>query len=286
MSKNNNKMVDLGFHLSIAHSMSNAPIEARTKGYGVFQLFVSSSRSWHVKTISKEEVLSFKQASESFKDKIFTHAPYLANPSSPDHLSREKSVNQLIGNAKNCEQIGIRYMVVHMGSHLGKGINEGISNLSKSISSIITATSSVVVLLENSAGYTNSVGSKMSEIGEALAAVDNKRIGVCIDTCHAFAAGYNIATLEGTKKLMEEVKEHIGINKVALVHFNDAKFECGSGLDRHWHIGKGRIGIAGFKNFFRQNTLTTSSYIMETPINEDGDNDYNFKAAMSILSEY
>ncbi|EQD30316.1 apurinic endonuclease Apn1 [mine drainage metagenome] len=139
------------------------------------------------------------------------------------------------------------------------------------------------ILLENSAGYTNSLGSKIEEIGDIIKDVGSNRVGMCLDTCHTFAAGYDISSKAGAADLMDEIDMHVGLGRVKLVHLNDAKFELGSGLDRHWHIGKGHIGIKGFVNFFSSSRLPTECFVMETPENDEGNGATDMRAVFKIM---
>ncbi len=277
--------IKFGFHLSIAGNISNAPKEALSMDYGTFQIFVSNPRSWNVKAIDENSALEFKEISLAFKKSIFAHAPYLANPSSPKAEILKKSINLLKGNIDNCSMLGIPYLVVHIGSHLGSGYNAGLNSIIKSIPKVLDNTNNdVTILLENSSGYKNSMGSKISEISEILKNINSKRVGVCIDTCHAFAAGYDIRTPEGMRIFMSEIDSGFGFDRVKLIHLNDAKFDCNSGLDRHWHIGQGRIGIDGFTNFFKMNKMDSKCFVMELPTDVYGDNSKNLKAVKSIIN--
>ncbi len=276
-------MLRFGFHMSIAGSVANAPREAVLHGYPVFQMFTTSSRSWLNSKIDSNASSEFRDMVRRNSLEPFAHIPYLCNPGSPNGDVYSKSRKMLIDNMGNCESLGIKYLVVHMGSHLGKGFDEIGDRLTDTIMHALRRSTSTHILLENSAGYNNSVGSHMKEIGNIIESVGDKRVGVCLDTCHAFAAGYDIASKKGTSSLMDEIEESFGIDKIKLVHLNDAKFPLGSGLDRHWHIGKGHIGMKGFANFFRISRLTADCFVMETPENTDGDDHTNMQAVSKIM---
>ena len=276
-------MLRFGFHMSIAGSVANAPREAVLHGYPVFQMFTTSSRSWLNSKIDSNASSEFRDMVRRNSLEPFAHIPYLCNPGSPNEDVYSKSRKMLIDNMGNCESLGIKYLVVHMGSHLGKGFDEIGDRLTDTIMHALRRSASTHILLENSAGYNNSVGSHMKEIGNIIESVGDKRVGVCLDTCHAFAAGYDIASKKGTSSLMDEIEESFGIDKIKLVHLNDAKFPLGSGLDRHWHIGKGHIGMKGFANFFRISRLTADCFVMETPENTDGDDHTNMQAVSKIM---
>ncbi len=284
MTKIEQNRIKFGFHLSIAGAIANAPNEAKSMHYGTFQIFVSNPRSWNVKEIDDKRAEEFKTAAKEFGKNIFAHAPYLANPSSPDKEMLEKSINLLKGNVANCSKLEIPHLVVHIGSHLGKGYDMGIKSIVYSIRNVIdNSDDNVAILLENSSGYKNSMGSNMIEISDIIKRIDRSRVGVCIDTCHAFAAGYDLRTND-VDRLMNEIKNGFGLDKVKLIHFNDAKFDCSSGLDRHWHIGKGMIGMEGFRNFFSRNKIKSDCFVMELPIDKYGNNEQNLSIAKELSS--
>ncbi len=261
----------IGFHLSIQGGISNAAREAMEMRYGAFQLFVTSSRSWAVNEIAADEAERFRDLVSQSGTIPFAHAPYLCNPSSPRSEIRSKTIASLKGNIRNCSLAGVHYLVVHIGSHLGSGLEAALTGIEDSIGSVLSAHGDVELLLENSAGYNNSVGSSFGEIGRIIDTAGDGRVGVCLDTCHAFAAGYDISTKEGTERLMGEIEEYVGLGRVKLLHLNDSRFPLGSGKDRHWNIGKGYIGQRGFSNFFSANRLGTDCFVMEVPVAAERD---------------
>lgn len=274
-------MIKAGFHLSISGGICNAPIEAAAAGYGAMQLFVSSTRSWQHTKISEEDASRFKELSKDLD--IIVHVPYLCNPSSPNEDVWNKSQHMLQNNLLACEMLKIDSLVVHIGSHLGKGIGYGISRAVKMLGNSIDCARSVDILLENSAGYQNSVGSKFSEIGEIIESIGSNRVNMCLDTCHAFAAGYDISNKPGVDNMVQNINEHVGIRRMKFVHLNDSKYPINSGRDRHFHISKGYIGRAGFDNLFFNEAFRSGSYIMETPIDPLGNNDTNMSEFASIM---
>ncbi len=278
-------MIRLGFHMSIAGSVANSAHDAATLGYSAFQIFTTSSRSWKHNRPSSNDAEEFRSIVEQYGMVPNAHVPYLCNPSSPDKETRKKSLAMLVANMENCNELGIKHLVVHMGSHLGKGTDVGLSNLADTVTSALDSVDKVMLLLENSAGYTNSVGSSFSEIGHALSMCSSKRVGLCLDTCHAFAAGYDFTAPDASKSAFDELRKHVGEEKLLLFHLNDAKFPIGSGLDRHWHIGKGFIGEKGFMNLFSEKITSSSIFIMETPENADGNDASNLAAAERIISK-
>jgi deoxyribonuclease-4 len=271
--------------MSIAGSVANAPLSAGMHGYKAFQLFTSSSRSWEGRELEPKEVSEFSSYLKSYDLVPFAHIPYLCNPASANPEVHKKSIDMLVENLHRCMELGIGGIVVHMGSHLGEGFDKGLENTRKALSFALDHSNGVSILLENSAGYRNSMGSKFDEIGAVIDTIGSDRLGVCLDTCHAFAAGYDIRTEAAVDKTVAEFDSNIGIGRLKLVHLNDSRFGLGEGLDRHWHIGKGRIGINGFISLFKNKSFTKGSFIMETPINGEGDEKTNMKATLSAIKK-
>jgi len=274
-----------GFHLSIKGGILNAAKVAEYKKYRTFQLFVSNPRSWQVTHAINDNASQFHSINTSSDILPFAHMPYLCNIASPRQEIIERSIGSAIANIDECNRLGIDYLVFHMGSHLGKGSEAGQQRIVKTLSSIIESTKRCNILLENSAGYKNSMGSKISDIASVINILDSKRIGVCLDTCHLYAAGYDLRSSNAVESLCEEFDSSIGIDKLKLVHLNDSKYKLGSGLDRHWHIGKGYIGRAGFINIFKSRLFRSGPFVMETPYNSEGTESYNFEAATSLYKE-
>jgi deoxyribonuclease-4 len=273
--------IRLGFHLSVAGSFSNAPKEAKQEGYTAFQIFSSTPRTWKAPALQPENAKEFAEINAKEDIIPFAHVPYLCNPSSTNASVQKKSTALLIDSIRRCDMLGIEGLVVHIGSHLGLGIDQGLTSAYDTFSKALASEGKVKILLENTAGYTNSVGSKFYEIGKIIDELSSKRLGVCFDTCHAFAAGYDLRTDEAVAKTVEEFDNAIGVHKIGLVHLNDAKFALGSGLDRHWHIGMGEIGHSGFVSLFQNHAFRKGSFVMETP----GDRSLDFKNTSEIVAE-
>lgn len=278
-------MISLGFHLSIAGSVANAPAEAATEGYSAFQIFTTSSRSWANSDIEEKDAQEFAKILKANSLKPYAHVPYLCNPSSSKSEVYNNSSKMLINNINNCNALGIGHLVIHLGSHLGSGTENGIDNACRLLAHAIDVTERVEILLENGAGYKNSVGSKFGEIGRIMDSVGSDRVGVCFDTCHAFAAGYDMRDDGAVERTMEEFDNSVKMSRIRLVHLNDAKFELGSGRDRHWHIGKGYIGRKGFVGVFRNRAFRSGSFIMELPEDNEGNHVQDMEAITSIIKE-
>lgn len=275
----------LGFHLSVQGNVANAPMEAMQSNYRAFQIFVTNPRSWSVTDISGDSAAGFRRLVRESGAVPFAHMPYLCNPSSPRREVLERSIGALKGNMRNCETLGVRYLVAHVGSHLGSGAEAAMHTLTGALSEAMGACTGVDILLENSSGYRNSMGSSMDELGRMIDSVGSSRLGVCLDTCHAYANGYDVSSRKGTIALMDEIESSFGLDKVKLVHLNDSRYELGSKLDRHWNIGKGHIGRKGFVQFFGNSRLKTDYFVMETPVSSDRDRSSDMRAALRAMRE-
>ncbi|MGC8651685.1 MAG: deoxyribonuclease IV [Candidatus Micrarchaeia archaeon] len=274
-----------GFHLSIRGGVLSAASEAARKNYRAFQLFVSNPRSWSVTHSPSEQATRFAESNSTHNIMAFAHMPYLCNLSSPRKNIAAKSIESAIENINECNALNVRYLVFHMGSHLGAGRSVGMANIIKALGSILDRSKHCDLLLENSAGYNNSMGSKINEMAEVLEAIDSKRLGICLDTCHLFAAGYDLRDEKAVARLDGEFMRLIGAKKLKLVHLNDSRFGLGSGLDRHWHIGRGYIGRAGFINVFKSKVLGNGPFIMETPYENERSEEMNLSAALNFYRE-
>jgi deoxyribonuclease IV len=278
-------MIRLGFHLSIAGALANSATEAKNRDYEAFQIFTTSARSWKNSSIESLDRDNFVRSTKENNLTPFAHIPYLCNPASTNALVYEKSRGMLVDNIKNCELLGIDGLVIHLGSHLGKGIDIGIANICDTVGFALDSTKKVNILLENGSGYKNCVGSKFSEIGKIIDTVGSERVGVCFDTCHAFAAGYDMRSDDAVDKTMREFGDNIKLSRLQLIHLNDAKHPLGSGLDRHFHIGKGNIGREGFISIFRNRAFSSGCFVMELPEDSEGSHLDDIRAAKSIIKE-
>ena len=257
----------IGFHVSIDGSVDKAADRAADLGCNTFQIFTRNPRQWHSTELATKTA---KQFSDKVKNygmvPVFAHMPYLPNLASPRDEVYEKSVKTLTSELKRCKQLEIPYLVTHLGSHLGAGMQTGFTRLIDGINQAISsAGGGVVLLLENTAGTRNSMGSTLEDIQhiiERLAHSD--RVGVCFDTSHAFAAGYDLRTEEAVEATARKIDDVISFERLKLVHLNDSKGDFNSGIDRHEHIGMGMIGEEGFRSILASR-LGKLPLIMETP---------------------
>lgn len=263
----------LGVHVSISGSIDRAVDRAAEMGCNTFQIFTRNPRGWRFKGMDQKEVEHFTRKLEVHKmDPVFGHMPYLPNLASPKEEVYEKSVVSLTAELRRCAKLRIPYLVTHLGSHLGAGASVGLQRVINAINqSIYKAEGRVMLLLENTAGTKNSVGSSFEDLRSIIDQLaEPHRIGVCFDTCHGFAAGYDLRTEGAVEATIEKFDEVLGLERLKLVHLNDCKGELSSHVDRHEHIGMGKIGEDGFRKILRSR-LGRLPLILETPVDKRRD---------------
>ena len=266
-------MVRVGVHVSIAGSLDLAVDRAKNAGCDVFQQFSRNPRGWAYKPLSDEDCDTYRAKIKATGIIPVDHMPYLPNLASPKPEIYEKSVPALAAELDRCGKLGIPYLVTHLGHHLGDGIAGGRARVIRAINTAIDGSdNSVMLLLENTAGEKNSVGSSFEHIRGIIDGLSApERIGICFDTCHAFAAGYELMTDEGIADTLAQFDEQVGIRNLKVVHLNDTKADKGSGLDRHEHIGMGFIGEDGFRRILHHPAFKDLPLVCETPVDDRRD---------------
>ena len=262
--------VRIGFHMSIRGSIDRAVDRALEIGCNTLQIFTRNPRGWFARPLEYDEIKYFIMKVEKNDVRpVFAHMPYLPNLASPKSDVYSKSVEVLIAEIKRCEILKIPYLVTHLGSHLGLGSKIGLENVVRAIDrSFSVASEKVMLLLENTAGTRNGVGGSFRDLQyiiERTAYPD--KIGICFDTCHAFAAGYDIKTGEGIERTIKAIDETFGFSWIKLVHLNDSRGGLNSRIDRHEHIGLGKIGEEGFRNILKSRFVRLP-LILETPVDD------------------
>ena len=260
-------MVNVGVHISIAGSLDLAVDRAKDAGCDVFQMFSRNPRGWGFAPLSNDTLSAFTVKIRSSGIIPVVHMPYLPNLASPKHDIYEKSVAALSAELDRCARLDVPYLVTHLGHHLGDGLAGGRARVIRAINTALeTSDNNVILLLENTAGEKNSLGSSFEHIRGIMDGVEkNNRIGVCLDTCHAFAAGYELRTKTGISQTLAQFEDNIGIEYLRIIHLNDSKGDLGSSLDRHEHIGMGFIGVDGFRYMLHNPVLSVLPLICETP---------------------
>lgn len=260
----------IGLHVSIAGTIDKSVNRALEKGCSTFQIFSRNPRGWRSRKLGHVEIESFKaKVRKSGTWPVFIHTPYLLNLASPKVDVYQKSVEALKDELRRAECLGAPYVVTHLGSHLGYGKREGLRRIVDAINdSFREVENHTVLLLENTAGTRNSMGSSFEDIEAIASRVDDKTsLGVCFDTCHAFAAGYDLVSRPAVEYTLQRFDKVIGLEKLKVVHLNDSKGGLGSRIDRHEHIGMGRIGEKGFRNILKSK-LGQLPLILETPVDK------------------
>lgn len=282
-------MVQVGCHVSIAGSIDRAVGRASERGCDTFQIFSRNPRGWRAKEIDPLTADAFQAALDaSGIGPVVDHMPYLPNLASPDDKIYEKSVTALTGELRRCELLGIPYLVTHLGHHRGSGTDAGQERVIAAINRALTdaGVEGVMLLLENTAGEKNSVGTTIADLSQIMEGIDaREQIGICFDTCHAFAAGYDLRTAEGIDAVFGELDDQIGLEHLRVVHLNDSKGDLGGGLDRHEHIGLGAIGEEGFRYILHHPAVRDLPLICETPVDERRDDAGNIAMVRELAGE-
>lgn len=265
--------MNLGAHMSIAGGVHMALRRARGIGCAAVQLFVKSSNQWRAKPLTAGEIGLFREESAAFRPGfVIAHASYLVNIASPEPELRARSEQALRIELERCSVLGIPYLVLHPGSHRGAGLEEGIARVADTLDRLLEATevNGVSVLIETTAGTGNIIGSTFEELAAIIERSRRRdRLGVCFDTCHAFAAGYDIRTARAWMTTMRRFDETVGLGLLRAFHLNDSKTPLGGRRDRHAHIGEGEIGERGFSNLMRDTRFDDRPMILETPKGPD-----------------
>ncbi|BHH85755.1 deoxyribonuclease IV [Desulforhopalus sp. 52FAK] len=258
----------LGAHESVAGGIYRAFERIEQVGGDSLQIFTRNQRQWSPKSLAQEEVELYKDAHEkSGNIPVSSHASYLINLATAKDELLEKSINSLVLEFQRCHDLGIPHVVMHPGSHGGDGVEVGLERFVRGLDKAYKKSGlEVTLLLETTAGQGTSLGARFEEIAYII---DNSEfpelLGVCVDTCHIFAAGYELRTEDGYRETMEDLDNSFGSERVKFFHLNDSKKELGSRVDRHEHIGKGEIGIAGFKNVLTDQRFSGLPMTLETP---------------------
>ena len=282
-------MLRLGAHESIAGGLYKAFDRARSVSCDAVQIFVKSNRAWAVKPLTDEDVARFRaRAEETGIRPVVGHASYLLNPATPDETLWTRSRDTLIVELERCEALGVPYLVLHPGSHVGAGEEAGLARVARALGQVHAATPGfrAQILLETTAGQGTNLGYCFEHLVWLMNhAPEGGRLGVCLDTCHAFAAGYELRTPAGYAATMEAFERTVGLEQLKAIHLNDCKGDLGSRRDRHEHIGQGGIGLDGFRHVVNDPRLAGLPGLLETPKGEDLHEDRENLAVLRSLCE-
>lgn len=277
----------MGVHVSIAGGLDKAVDRAEDRGCDLFQIFSRNPRGWRSKDLSEDDVAKFlaKMGSSGLLMAV-DHMPYLPNLASPKDDVYSKSLDFLSTELDRCRRLCIPYLVTHLGSHLGSGHEAGVRRIADAIEAAFSHTAcDVILLLENTSAAKNSMGGTFDDIAAIIDAANGARLGVCLDTCHLFAAGYEIRTLDGLETTLEQFDNAIGLERLKLIHLNDSRGRLDSRLDRHEHIGLGEIGSEGFRVILQNESLRDLPMVLETPVDDRRDDAGNLRAARALASD-
>ena len=260
--------------MSVAGGLENAFSAGVAAGCDCLQIFVKNQRQWNAPPLTQEQITRYQEAaSATGLAPVIAHATYLLNLASPKQAMRDKSIRCMIEELTRCEALGVSGLVFHPGAHMDDPVELGIKHIAESLDTVHKACAgfSSMILLETTAGQGSAIGWQLQQIGDIIDQTKAPdRLGVCLDTCHLFAAGYDFRSREGYDTMTDEMERAFGIARIKCIHTNDSKKDCGSRVDRHDHIGKGKIGKTGFTHFVNDKRFAGTPMILETPKGRDG----------------
>jgi len=270
----------IGIHTSIAGSIDLAAMRAAELGANTFQIFSASPRSWRASPLDPDAVARLKEARKKFNLRpLVVHDNYLINLAAPDRALRERSIAAFRAEILRSLELGAEYLVFHPGSCRNHPVEEALRTLADSLAEAAQGlVGPLMLLIENTAGSGAALGSDLKDLAELRKLAIERirfRIGFCLDTAHLLAAGYDVATAGGLEDTLRQVRRRLGLARVKIVHLNDSRAPLGSHIDRHAHIGRGYIGIEGFRRILQHPGLRDKAFILETPIERPGDDRRN-----------
>ena len=278
-----------GSHVSTSGGLHKAFANAKAAGCDTMQIFSKNQQQWKAKPLDPSDIYKFLTAKNDHDiAPLVVHDSYLINLASPDDELQAKSRAAFADEIARCGALEIPYLVTHPGAHVGSGVEAGLARVAAALDAILAADTNpnVTVLLETTAGQGTVLGRTFAEIAQIIAMCRfPERLGVCLDTCHILVAGYEFRTPESCAALLEEFDQTIGLQRLKVIHANDAQKDIGSKLDRHAHIGEGFVGKDGFRNLMRNPYIRTLPFILETPKDNDPDDDIRNIALLRTLAE-
>ena len=274
----------IGAHVSIAGGVDNA-IERQLEIEGnCGQIFTTSPQVWQQPDISDEEAAVFREGTaESLEGPWVIHSSYLVNLATPKDGLREKSLDSMQAELDAAEQLGVEYVNTHLGAHTGAGVEGGLDNAASVIDDL-DVPDDVTILIESDAGSGTKLGGPFEELAGVIERADTY-LGVCLDTAHTFAAGYDLSTAEGVEEAVEEFDDVVGLDHLYVIHLNDSKHECGTNKDEHAHVGEGLIGEEGMQTILTHTELRDLPFILETPTEDGKDFAWNVQRARELHGE-
>lgn len=271
-------MIKVGLHNSIAGGLPNSLRIASELGSNTLQIFSRNPRGWVARPLPPEEIRAFREKRiELGIDPVVIHACYLINLAAQDEESLTRSVLAFRDELMRGIAIGADYLVVHPGNSKGGTTEQGIATCCQALkrAALGLDLGKLMILIENTAGQGSSIGCSFAQVKAILDGTQGMPIGVCLDTAHSFASGYDLSTYQGVNSTLTTLADTIGLNNIKVIHCNDSKVGLGSRVDRHWHIGEGQIGLAGFEALLGSGKLNHIPFILETPIDKLHDDRWN-----------
>ncbi|MDD5005073.1 MAG: deoxyribonuclease IV [Candidatus Omnitrophica bacterium] len=269
----------IGVHVSIAGNIAEALDRAKALRCNAMQIFSRNPRQWRQLELSSQDIEEFKQRRKKYKiEKVVVHIPYLINLASPYKTLYRNSIKAYIEDLKEADNIGAEFLVTHMGSHADTSELAGIDRFASALNTIFDKTKGIKtkLLLENTSGSGSWLGYKFIHHRMIYNRVkQSERLGICLDTAHAFTAGYDLKSEIGLNSMLSEIDELVGVNQIEVIHFNDSKKDFSSHLDQHENIGKGKIGFLALQRIIKHPKLKNSVFILETPKVEKDDDKMN-----------
>lgn len=261
----------IGAHVSTAGGLSTCIERARGLGAECVQIFLSTPQRWQLPRHTDDQVAEFRRlVGEAQIGPNFAHAAYLINLASPDPLIRQRSIENLSASLEWAERVGLAGLVVHVGSGRGQPVEEAETLIADGLGPILRGAGTSRLLLENSAGSGDTLGARFAQIGALFDRLDrDTRLGICLDTAHTFASGYDLRVSEGLARTIDEIDSSIGLDRLRLIHANDSKVGLGSAVDRHENIGQGLLGEAAFERMLAHPALEPLPWVLEVPGYDD-----------------
>lgn len=279
--------VRFGFHVSIAGGFANVRERALKVGCETMQLFSSNPRGWKAAALDGEDVARFRaDLAAAGIAPVFVHAPYLPNLAATRAATAKRSIRAIVQQMERCYVLGVGYLVVHVGRGRGVAEERALAQVATNVNRILAvAPAGIKVLLENTAGMGSEVGYRFEQLAAIIERIEQRdRMGVVLDTAHAFEAGYELRTKQGLDQALREFDRLVGLGRLHLLHLNDSRTDIGSCVDRHWHIGQGRIGLDGFRVIVNHPLLRNLPGIMETPRKTPADDRRNLETVRSLVN--
>jgi deoxyribonuclease-4 len=269
----------IGAHMSISGGVDQAPLRGKAVGCVCIQVFTKSNMQWAARPLQAPEIAAFhRNCAENGIGPVMAHNCYLINLGAADEALAKKSFDSFLMEVERCRALDLPGLIAHPGSHVGSGEEAGIRRIAAAVNGLIEKSpgAKVKILLETTAGQGTNLGYRFEQLAQMIAAVkDQSRVGVCYDTCHTFAAGYDIRTEDAYRRTMEEFDKILGLRRICAFHFNDSKGDFGSRLDRHEHIGLGKIGKDAFGFILRDQRFKNIPKILETPKGKKGKEEWD-----------